>query len=342
MKLLLLIVGCTVLTYSLAHLYRIIALAFHIVDVPNHRSAHKDHTPTGAGISFVLVFFVGFFLVFETQPTSEQMQIMYKVLPALVLISVIGFVDDYRPLPWALRAIVQVLACTFVIWITGIPILNILGYQVDLGWIGLSLGVVGLVWLLNLYNFMDGIDGIAGGEAVCVLLFGTAIAWYLGSANISESALVLLLCCSGFLIINWPKARAFMGDGGSGFLGLFFGVLVITETMLSLWSWLILLGWFTTDASLTILLRLQRGEKIHEAHNQHAYQNLNRKLGTTRTLLVVFACNTLWLLPLSSLATIAQDWASLLLILAYLPLLVIQYYCGAGTTTPRIVLRKSV
>jgi Fuc2NAc and GlcNAc transferase len=339
MNLLLLLVGCAVLTYSLAHLYRIIALAFHIVDVPNHRSAHKDLTPTGAGISFVLVFFVGLYFVFETQPASEHIQILYKVLPALALISVVGFIDDYMPLSWVLRAILQVLACTFVIWIIGIPVLNVLSYQIHLGWIGFPLGVVGLVWLLNLYNFMDGIDAIAVGEAVSVLFYGTAIAIYFETPDISEPVLVLLLCCSGFLIINWPKARVFMGDGGSGFLGLFFGVLVVTETMLTLWAWLILLGWFITDASLTILLRLQRGEKIHEAHNQHAYQNLNRALGTTRTLLVVFVCNTLWLLPLSLLATIAQDWASLLLVLAYLPLLIIQYYCGAGTTTPRFLLR---
>lgn len=331
-----LLVGCAVLTYALAHLYRKIAAAFQIVDVPNHRSAHTEHTVTGAGVSFVLVFFAGFFVLFETQHVTEQMQIIYGLSPALTLVSIIGFVDDYRPLSWSVRAIVQVVACTFVVWMTGIPVLNMLGTEVDLGFFGLILGVIGLAWLLNLYNFMDGIDAIAVGEAVWVLFFGAAIAWYFDGINFSEPVFVLLFGCAGFLVINWPKARVFMGDGGSGFLGLFFGILIVTETMLTLWAWLILLGWFITDATATLMIRAYRGEKIHEAHNQHAYQILNRQYGTTRTLLVVFACNTLWLLPLASLATIAQEWGCLLLILAYLPLFAIQYYAGAGTNTPGI------
>jgi Fuc2NAc and GlcNAc transferase len=121
---------------------------------------------------------------------------------------------------------------------------------------------------------------------------------------------------------------------------LTFGVFVLTETILPIWSWLILLGWFVTDASITILLRLVRGEKIYEAHSEHAYQHLNRSVGTSKTLLIVGLCNTLYLLPLAAQAAISKDSGFGLLLLAYIPLVVVQYYCGAGQRTPKLMLGK--
>ena len=131
-----------------------------------------------------------------------------------------------------------------------------------------------------------------------------------------------------------------MGDGGSGFLGLAFGVFVLTETMLPIWSWLILLGWFVTDASLTIVLRLVRRQRIHEAHSEHAYQHLNRAVGTSKTLLIVGLCNAVYLLPLAAQAAISKDWGFGLVLLAYVPLVIFQYYCGAGQRTPKLMLGK--
>ena len=95
-----------------------------------------------------------------------------------------------------------------------------------------------------------------------------------------------------------------------------------------------------TDTTLTITLRLFRGQKIHEAHSEHAYQHLNRAFGTTSTLLLVFVSNTVWLLPLSALAAISEDWGFGLVILAYMPLIIAQYYCGAGQPTPKLILGK--
>ncbi|MBT7879833.1 MAG: glycosyltransferase family 4 protein [Gammaproteobacteria bacterium] len=339
-RFLLLCIGCALLTYSLAHLYRLIAIALQIVDTPNHRSAHQGLVPTGAGVSFVLVFLVGFFFVSKYEVLTGSNVALYSVLPALMVVAIIGFIDDYHPLSWKFRFTVHALCCAYIVWVTGVPGLNILGVEVDLGFGGMAMAVLGLIWLLNLYNFMDGIDGIATGEALCVLTFATAITLYFELGGVAHPVILLLACCAGFLIINWPRARAFMGDGGSGFLGLFFGVLAVTETMLPIWSWLILLGWFMTDTTLTITLRLFRGQKIHEAHSEHAYQHLNRAFGTTSTLLLVFVSNTVWLLPLSALAAISEDWGFGLVILAYMPLIIAQYYCGAGQPTPKLILGK--
>jgi Fuc2NAc and GlcNAc transferase len=328
--------GVVILTWSLAHLYRVIATAVQIMDHANHRSAHEGATPTGAGVAFIATFLLGLYLVAASGQWRELEQMLVDILPGVLLVTVIGFIDDVRPLHWLLRAPLHIVAATWVIFQTSFPALDLLGYQVETSLLTLGFGVVALVWLLNLYNFMDGIDGIAASEALFVITAAAAAGWALADAEVGQSLLVLAAACLGFLVINWPKARVFMGDGGSNFLGLMLGALALSEFLVPVWSWVILLGWFITDACLTICLRLYRGEKIQEAHSQHAYQHLNRALGTTNTLLLVHALNLLWLLPLACLAVQMQELGIILLLFACLPLLVLQFLCGAGQVKPRL------
>ncbi|MDA0979506.1 MAG: glycosyl transferase [Proteobacteria bacterium] len=329
-RLVFLLVGCLVLTWSVAHLYRVAALALQIVDTPNHRSAHRQATPTGAGIAFIGIFGLSLLLVDQSGTLSSAGEIFYDLLPPLLLVAAVGFVDDMKPLPWTVRAPVHLLAAGWIVKQLGFPVLVVFGVSLDLGFAGIVLGTLGLMWLLNLYNFMDGIDGIATAEAIFVLGSVVLLGLLFDLSGLSQPLLTLLACCFGFLLINWPKAKVFMGDGGSGFLGLILGSLLLAEQVVNPWVWLILLGWFITDTGLTILMRLARGEKVYEAHSQHAYQHLNRRYGTSRTLLLIGAINIGWLLPCAAVATIAQDWAMVLLGCACLPLLIFQYYCGAG------------
>ncbi|MBA3659782.1 MAG: glycosyl transferase family 4, partial [Gemmatimonadales bacterium] len=144
----------------------------------------------------------------------------------------------------------------------------------QLGLLGTCLGGLGIVWATNLYNFMDGIDGLAAGESTvaggvgALLLMTTApsLAWV---------AAVLAAASGGFLVWNWPPARLFMGDVGSGFIGFVFGVLAVAGERYSSMPallWLVLLGPFVADATITLLRRMARGERWHAAHRSHAYQ----------------------------------------------------------------------
>ena len=331
----LLALGLAILSYSLAHVYRIAATALQILDHPNHRSAHSQVTPTGAGITFVAVFFLSVWLMTRAQCPHPEAEMIFRLLPALLVVTVLGLIDDFRALPWPFRFAVHTLCAAWVVYIIGFPLLQFPMTSWDTGIAGLAFGVIALVWLLNLYNFMDGIDGIAISEAVFAFCGASLVAW-LSDVGLSQSVIVLIGTCMGFLVIIWPKARVFMGDGGSGFLGLILGALALAEVLVPVWSWMILLGWFIADACLTITLRALRGETIHEAHSQHAYQHLNRAIGTTRTLLIVHLVNLFWLLPLAWFAATAQEWGLFLLILALLPVLIGQFYCGAGQATPRM------
>ncbi|MCF8976462.1 glycosyl transferase, partial [Pseudomonas edaphica] len=137
---------------------------------------------------------------------------------------------------------------------------------------------------------------------------------------------------------NFPKARIFMGDAGSGFLGITLGVLSLQAAWVSpqlLWSWLILLGVFITDATWTLLRRLLRGDKVYEAHRSHAYQFASRQFGKHAPVtLVVAAINIGWLLPMALLVGNGTVDGFLGLLVAYLPLIALAVKFRAGEKEP--------
>ncbi|CAA9891458.1 Fuc2NAc and GlcNAc transferase (fragment) [Candidatus Methylobacter favarea] len=220
-------------------------------------------------------------------------------------------------------------------WLGGFPPLAFFGHPLDLGWAGYVLGVFYLVWLLNLYNFMDGIDGIAGIEAITVCL-GAVLLYCSGSetAELWKEVLLLAMAVGGFLLWNFPPARIFMGDVGSGFLGLVFGIFSIQAGWLSsqlFWSWLILLGVFIVDATWTLFCRVWRHEKIYEAHCSHAYQYAARRYGSHKAVSFgTGAINIFWLTPIALGVGRGALEGVLGLLLAYTPLMLLAINFRAG------------
>ncbi len=339
--LLVLCAGLLVLSYSLTHLFRNLALALQIVDRPNHRSAHAKDTPTGAGLVFIALFSAGLFLLAMGGLATEVSSRFLQLLPAFLLVAAISAVDDFKPLPWWPRLLCHLAAALWVVALVGFPLLQVADEMFDAGPFGLVLGGMLLVFLPNAYNFMDGIDGIAAGEAVLILVFALLLSGLLGSgfqlgsgfltSSGAEVGAILMAVLVGFLVINWPNARVFMGDVGSSFLGLFFGAAVLSELLVPVWTWLILLGWFLVDTTVTLLRRLLRGDRLYEPHSMHAYQHLNRAVGTPKTLMIIAAVNTFWLLPFAAGSMLYSGYGAILVVLALLPLAIYLAYLGAGT-----------
>ena len=225
----------------------------------------------------------------------------------------------------------------FVIyWFGDVPPLPIAGNLLDPGWLGQVAAVIFIVWRLNLYNFMDGIDGIAGLEALTVCIGGVLIYWLFGNSSSQWIPLLMLIVSTlGFLFWNFPRARIFMGDGGSCYIGFIVGLFTIQAAWVApelVWSWVVLLGAFIVDATLTLISRVIRGDKFYEAHRSHAYQYASRKYSShIRVSLAFGVINLLWLLPLAIL--IAGGWLDGLLALsiAYLPLIWLAFYFKAGS-----------
>lgn len=315
------------------------ALAASLIDIPNARSSHKLPTPRGGGLSIVIVFLLGLLALFGLDLLAGS--VLWALLGAGAIVAITGFLDDHGHIAARWRLLVHFCAAAWGLYCLGglptiilpVPGLSIL--TLDLGWIGQLLAALYLVWLLNLYNFMDGIDGIASIEAITVSV-GAALLYAMQTeANTLWGVPVLLtMTVVGFLVWNFPPAKIFMGDAGSGFLGIVLGLLSIQAAWVNplfLWSWLILLAVFITDATWTLFRRLLRGEKVYQAHCSHAYQYAARFYGSHKKVtLTVAVINLVWLLPLALGVALNQINACFALLLAYLPLIVLAIVFRAG------------
>ena len=305
------------------------------MDIPNERSSHITPTPRGGGIAFVATSLIGFLLLLLINALSESE--LFALCCAGVIVAIAGHLDDRQKISGAtVRLVLHAISAIILIIGVGFPSeLAIFERTVNTGIVGLILGVVYLVWLLNLFNFMDGTDGIAASEAIFVVLAGAFLNYHvLSDANHSAVAVVLAASTFGFILYNWSPAKIFMGDVGSGFLGIVIGGLSLIAAKQDpelLWVWIILLAVFVSDATTTLIRRLLRKQKPHVAHRSHAYQHLAIRLNShAKVALLVLAVNIVWLLPIAFFVADKQLAGTTGVIIAYVPLLVTALAFGAG------------
>ncbi len=313
--------------------FRHYAIATRLLDIPNARSSHHQPTPRGGGLAVVCVFLfsVPVFFLMGLMTSGE----LCAFLGSGALVAVVGFMDDRRHIPAPLRLAAHFLAAAWgLFWLGGMPALPMINL-VQVPGMGSVLGLFYLVWLLNLYNFMDGIDGLAGIEAISVCAGGGLLYWLAGNNAHYWPLAILAMAVAGFLCWNFPPAKIFMGDAGSGFLGLVLGLFSIQAAWSApqfFWSWLILLGVFIVDATWTLLHRLLGGEKFYEAHRSHAYQRAARRFGAHKPVsLAVVMINLFWLLPVALWVGKGGLNGLLGLLLAYCPLFILALIFKAGS-----------
>lgn len=243
-----------------------------ILDHPNERSSHQTATPRGGGMAVIAGVLIAW-AVTGYALGDGAFRVWAYPAAALVLAGV-SWIDDVKTLGPLVRLIAQVATVTGILFFGpdhGLFFQGVLPVWLD----GLVAGVL-WVWFINLFNFMDGIDGITGvetasigvGLAVIVVLVGQPenqpVAYY----GIAAAGAAL-----GFLKLNWHPAKIFMGDVGSVPLGFLLGGLLLMLAASGQWAAaLIVPSYYLTDATVTLLRRAARGEKIWRPHRQHFYQ----------------------------------------------------------------------
>lgn len=326
------LIAVVALSFVLTGLMRRYALSRQLLDHPNERSSHSAPTPRGGGVAIVVAFMAGLVL---GEGVSAAATI--ALIGGGMCVALVGFIDDHGHIAARWRLLAHFSCAAWVLYWTGIPQFEWMGVAVDIGPVAAVLAALYLVWMLNLYNFMDGIDGIAGVEALTVGVGGTAVYWLAGVPMGSDVDLPALVAAAslGFLLWNFPPARIFMGDAGSGFLGLMLGAFSLQAAVarpVLLWCWLVLLGVFIVDATVTLIRRLLRGERVYEAHRSHAYQRASRAFGAHRPVtLAVAALNIFWLLPWAMAIASGRVDGVVGLIAAYIPLVALALRFKAGT-----------
>ena len=321
------------LSFCLTAVLRRYALARSMIDVPNERSSHSVPTPRGGGVAIVMTFLISLAVMWWCSLIDSHF--FFGGAGAGFLVAVIGFMDDHGHIAARWRLLGHFCAAAWaLLWTGGLPPVEVAGIAVNLSWAGDLFALFYLVWLLNLYNFMDGIDGIASVEAVCVCLGACLLYWVSDHRNLVWGPLLLAMSVLGFLFWNFPPAKIFMGDAGSGFLGIILGVLSLQAASAEqrfLWAWVILLGVFIVDATFTLLRRLSRGDKVYEAHRSHAYQYASRQYGQHLPVTIaVGIINLFWLLPIALCVTRHGMDGAVGVAIAYIPLLLmaLKYHAG--------------
>jgi Fuc2NAc and GlcNAc transferase len=304
-----------------------------LMDLPNARSSHAVPVPRGGGIGIVVAFLSAVVWVLEMRLIPDQLA--WALIGGGLAIAIVGFLDDcFKLAPWP-RLFVHSLAAAWTVWCLDVVHSAQFSNSGDFsGWIRRCAAFAALVWLTNLFNFMDGIDGLAGMEAVCVSGLGAVLLLRNGLPSGAQLSLMMCAATLGFLVWNWPPAKIFMGDVGSGFLGFTLGTLALFSSNADsklIWPWLILLAAFFVDATVTLLHRMFARARWFEAHRSHAYQHAAKASGShAKVTLAVAAINIGWLFPLAWVASRYSDAAPIFAAVAVIPLVYLTLRFEAG------------
>lgn len=328
------LLGTVMYSLVIARLILQFAPRLDLLDLPSSRSSHSIPTPRGGGLAIVVAFFTAAMLLRLAGVLTDRL--LSAVLWGGGPIAAVGFIDDRKTLPAGIRLFVHVGAALIVTALIGIPtrfVASVVGYYI---WSIRLASVIAIVWATNLFNFMDGIDGIASIEAIYIGCTLSGFNVYLGgSPELTMTMLSLAFATVGFLVWNWPPARIFMGDVGSGFLGFILATFVLAmsrDHVVVIPIAMILSGVFIVDASVTLIRRVVRGDRWLDAHRTHAYQHLAGRWGAHQPVTIfVGAINCFWLLPWGCAAAAFPNYAALCMVAALLPLTVMCIRIGAGT-----------
>ena len=268
------IVFFTILLFGIMYLYLQTADRYNIIDAPNERSSHAEHTIRGGGIIFPIALLLEF--------AFSGYQYAWFMI-GLVLISTISFLDDLKNQDFKLRFSIHLLAVA------------LLFYQLNLyvfPWYIVVLGLIFVIGGINAINFMDGINGITGGYGLLTLF--TLLYINITNYHFIDNMIIVaaIAAISVFSFFNFRSvARCFAGDVGSvslAFILLFFILkLIIFSNNL---NYILLLLIYGLDVVSTMFFRILRKENIFEAHRSHFYQFLANERNISHLQVTIYYC----------------------------------------------------
>lgn len=249
-------------------------------DHPNNRSSHSNPTLRGGGFGPWTAA-----LVVLLAAPSLGTPVTAGLVVAALAFGLLGLVEDLRGISTGYRFGLQLLAAA------GIAAMLDLFDGAAPWWPALA--VLAVLWItayVNAFNFMDGINGISGVQALVAGGSVALMALRIDEGTLAIQAAVIAAAGLGFLPFNFPRARVFLGDGGSYFFGGSLAVLLLLGLQAGLPPEAVLAPVliYLADTGVTLIKRILRGEQWHSAHREHTYQRLT-KLGWShaRVTLVV-------------------------------------------------------
>ncbi|MCI5047812.1 MAG: hypothetical protein MRY59_09940 [Aquisalinus sp.] len=248
------------------------------------RSSHTKPTSRAGGIAIMVSFAVLALLLslFSSTVGTDILPLLGLSMAAAAL----GLADDlWSPSPlvkFSGQAALAVAATLLVGHLNTLP-LPLVGV-VSLGGLGFIITIIWIIAFMNVFNFMDGLNGIAGGCAVIALAAMTLACAASEQASLAILCILAAAAICGFLALNLPHGKIFLGDSGSHGIGFFLAALAVSAggiedsagSVDAVFLPIIFLP-FILDVTITLINRGVRGEKLHEAHKEHIYQRLHQR-----------------------------------------------------------------
>ena len=228
----------------------------------------SQDTPVIGGIGMGLSFLATFALYLFSSRTGQH-QLSATIIASLVML-IFGILDDLKELSVLKQFMVQVIATSVLVFF---------GVRTNIAHIGILANIViTYIWVIgitNSINLLDVMDGVAGAVTLVISLSFCAISMLTGQIAVTILSLTLSGMVAGFLFFNLPKARVYMGNSGSHFLGFLLAAIAImisysdSSRRVALFSPLLILGFPIFDTLFLIMIRLIKGKSAFNKSNDH-------------------------------------------------------------------------
>ena len=203
-----------VLAVSFVKLAIIVCKRENWYDIPSARKVHSGLVPRLGGAGFVSAFIVACVLYGLLERGTVRTFAPFVFAGLLVFVA--GVADDFLDLRASIKFLVQCVAALIMVS-SGYIFESCFSLHIPrpLAAVGTFMWIVGII---NSYNMIDGIDALCGGLSGLALLT-LGMIYTLSGGYSAALCFLLVFAILGFLVFNKPKAKIFMGDGGSQFLG---------------------------------------------------------------------------------------------------------------------------
>lgn len=278
-----------VFVFSLAIVYFTIRIArrFSLYDIQDGRRMHNEKTPRLGGIGIFLGFAAGIIVAAlsgKVFPAGWFTWHWGVVACAATLVFATGFADDLKPIRARYKLIVQLLAglavCAFGLRFTTISFAP-LNLNLNLGIFSWPATILWIAGLINIINMFDGLDGLAGTTSIIVFSSYAVFFFRRGYPETFFLCTIIIPAVLAFLAFNlpFPKAKIFMGDCGSNFLGFMLALFPLVQNRsgfpaVPVWYAATLMVFPICDFIAAICRRLREHRSIMSADFSHLHHKL--------------------------------------------------------------------
>jgi UDP-N-acetylmuramyl pentapeptide phosphotransferase/UDP-N-acetylglucosamine-1-phosphate transferase len=243
---------------------------------------HTQPTPRIGGVAIAFGAVVGCYLA-----PNNLRDLLWPLLFAGVPAFAFGLLEDLTKRVSVRVRLLATMACGVLGWaITGFAITraNMHGLDWLLGFTAVSVAFTAFAvgGVANAINIIDGFNGLAAGTVIIILSGFAAICMSVGDVDLANVCLILAASVAGFLLINWPFGKMFLGDGGAYFIGFalaWVAVLILARhPEVSAWAPLLICGYPILEVVFSIVRRRRRGLSPGDPDRLHMHSLVKKRL----------------------------------------------------------------